>query len=835
MNCECCPYKDRKSCKGLIDLNHKDVVILYDNVSQNDIYTGKLFNDYWGNIMRNVFEKAKLPYDETNVSFMPLISCYNRGSINEKALECCTDDLIERIVKVSPKMIITFGLKAAKIIFPNKSGLAMKYIQGSGQYTSIPELEGVGVFTFDYFIKLNNHPDLIKNTQMQMNNVKYFYANGEFNRPVEPRYAIVDTEIKHKKVMNILEDLDWLNQIVAADLETTSLKYYLGRILCGGITVNKGGLTFVYPADKMYLWKDFTKFKCLKWVWQNGIFDIQWLWDIGYLDARVDEDVMALHYTIDETSGTQNLQNLSTTFLGAVAYKGDADKWIKKSTLEDAPLKVQYERVAIDSCYTYQVYNVLHPMVKRKKNLFRVYRDFLIDGMNALAQVEYKGMPGNKTILKEVLSELTIEKDKLKEEIDVLAEPLWNPEIYKKQSGAKTAPEIFNPKSPKQYSWMIFNALGFKGKFSDNTTAWGNIEHLEGVSPLIAKCKAWDRLDKSIGTYIINIEKIMDKDERIHGNLNLTVAATGRLSSSNPNLQNITKHSRLGKMIRKYFRSEQGRGLLSTDVKSCESRVMASASGDEVMLSVFNEGGDLHNRTAAGIFGEEFTNEERQRAKKVNFGIPYGISAYGLAKPFSVTEGEAQLWLNGWQKTYPQVTAWLAQYSKLGMQNAPLVTPMGRERRFGIKDSRHRSRIENQAPNFIIQSPSSDIVLRAGIEIILEGLLKPYDSYVVVLVHDDITVETPTDAGVIKAVTKIVNDKIREVGARYLKDNIAITCESDYGFDWAKMYRIYDGGMNIHAFGSEGENGFEANENRVTEVLEMLNKKYYGEEEVNAS
>lgn len=831
MNCENCPNASHKSCRHLIDLSQKDMVVLYDRVSQQDLFTKKLFNDYWGKVMRNVFKNAGLPYDESNVSFIPLVACYNKGKLSNKAVETCTSDLIDRIAQVNPKLIITFGLKAAKIVFPNKPGLAMKYIQGSGQYSSIPELEGVGIFTFDYFIKLNKNPDRIKNIQMQMRNIKYFYENGEFNRPIEPRYAVVDSEYKHAKVMQILDDKDWMNEIVSVDLETTSLKYYLGKILCGGLTVDDEGLTFVYPADKMHLWKDFKKFKYIRWVWQNGIFDIQWLWDLGYKEARVDEDTEALHYVIDETKGTQNLQNLATTFLGAAPYKGEADKWIKQSTLEDAPLKVQYERVAIDSCYTYQVFNVLEPLVKKKDNLYKVYRDFLIDGMNALAQVEYKGMPGNKDILLEILDEFKEKQTKLKEEIDKLSADKWDPELYMKQTGAKTAPEIFNPKSPKQYVWLLFNRMGLDGKFNNESVAWENIEYLASTYEIVEKIKEWDKLGKSIGTYIENILPIMDDDERIHGNLNLTVAATGRLSSSKPNLQNITKHSELGKQIRRYFRCKRGRCLIATDVHSCESRVMASLSGDEVMLDVFNSGGDLHDKTAAGIFGDDFTPDDRQKSKRVNFGIPYGITAYGLAKPFNVPEGEAQLWLDGWQKTYPTVTAWLENYADMGMTGKPIVTPMGRERRFGIRDSRHESRIRNQAPNFIIQSPSSDIVLRAGIEIILEGLLDPYDAFVVVLVHDDITIEAPTDPEIIKEITLIVNKKIEEVGSRYLPNNVAITCDTELGYDWAKLYQIYDGAKHVQSFGGEIGGEFVKDDDRVSKVLQTLEDKYYGGDE----
>lgn len=350
--------------------------------------------------------------------------------------------------------------------------------------------------------------------------------------------------------------------------------------------------------------------------------------------------------------------------------------------------------------------------------------------------------------------ELKAYGEKLEEQIKVAEE-----EIYK-ETGAN-----FNINSPKQLGEVLFEKMGLphgKKTKTGYSTAVGVLEKLAPDYPVVDKILEYRTLTKLKSTYADGLANFIEKDDRIHGTFNQTITATGRISSTNPNLQNIPVRMELGRQIRKVFVPKKDFVFMDADYSQIELRILAHYSGDENLINAYKEADDIHKITASKVFHvpfDEVTPEQRRNAKAVNFGIVYGISSFGLSQGLSITRKEAQEYINNYFKTYPGIKEFLDNQVQMAKENGYVTTLYHRRRPVPELKSGNfmqRSFGERVAMNAPIQGSAADIMKIAMIKV-EEALEKEgLKSKLVLQVHDELLIETHKDE--IAIVKKILID-----------------------------------------------------------------------------
>lgn len=375
--------------------------------------------------------------------------------------------------------------------------------------------------------------------------------------------------------------------------------------------------------------------------------------------------------------------------------------------------------------------------------------------------------------------ELETQKKELEEELSKCEE-----EIYS-LSGEK-----FNILSPKQLGEILFVKLGLPGGKKTKTGYSTGAEILEKLAPdyeIVSRILYYRQLSKLISTYVVGLEKCISDDGRIHCTFKQTVTATGRLSCTDPNLQNIPVRDELGRRIRKAFVPEKGKVFVDADYSQIELRILAHMAGDEKLLEDYRTQRDVHRSTAANVFGvpyEEVTKEMRQNAKAVNFGIVYGISSFGLGQDLNISRKKAEEYINAYFKHYPAVKNYLEGLASYASQNGYVKTLYGRVRpvpeisssNFNLKNAGERI-----AMNSPIQGTAADIMKMGMIRVYKALKESNLDAKMILQIHDEIIIETAENDA--EEVRQILTKEMTE--AAKLKVNLEVS--SDIADNWYNL------------------------------------------------
>ncbi|WP_101875532.1 DNA polymerase I [Lachnoclostridium edouardi] len=378
---------------------------------------------------------------------------------------------------------------------------------------------------------------------------------------------------------------------------------------------------------------------------------------------------------------------------------------------------------------------------------------------------------------------IKVEKDKLREYGDRLKVGIekLEQEIYKETG------ETFNINSPKQLGEILFGKMELKGGKKTKTgysTAADILEKLAPDYPVVQMILDYRQLTKLNSTYAEGLAAYIGEDHRIHGKFNQTITATGRISSTEPNLQNIPVRMELGREIRKVFVPEEGYVFVDADYSQIELRILAHMSGDQRLIEAYQSAQDIHAITASQVFHiplEEVTPLQRRNAKAVNFGIVYGISAFGLSEDLSISRKEALEYINKYFETYPGVKAFLDKLVEEGKEMGYVSTMFGRRRPIPELKSGNfmqRSFGERVAMNSPIQGTAADIMKIAMIGVDKELRKRGMKSRIVLQVHDELLIEAWKDE--VEDVTDILEDKMKH--AAFLK--VSLEVEAKTGNSW---------------------------------------------------
>ena len=471
-------------------------------------------------------------------------------------------------------------------------------------------------------------------------------------------------------------------------------------------------------------------------IGQNMKYDIQVLANYGVEVRGPLFDTMIAHYLL-EPDMRHNMNLLSESYLGYSPVHIESligEKGVNQINMRSVPVDKLMEYAVEDADVTYQLKTVFEPRIK-KEGLGDLARDIEMPLIGVLATIERNGVILNQEDLKTITINLRGDIIKLEQEIYALA-------------GTE-----FNISSPKQLGDILFIRLKLdeKAKLSKTKqfiTSEEILQRLASKHPIVNKVLEYRGLKKLLTTYVEALPLLVDKKtRRIHTSFNQAVAATGRLSSNNPNLQNIPVRDERGREIRKAFVPEKGHIFLSADYSQIELRLIAHLSKDKSMIADFLSGNDIHAATAAKIYGvkiSDVTREMRSRAKTANFGIIYGISSFGLSQRLNIGRTEAKELIDGYFASYPGVKIYMEESIRKARESGYVTTMFGRRRYLRDIHSRNqlvRGNAERNAINAPLQGSAADIIKIAMVRIHNRMRSEKFLSKMILQVHDELIFE----------------------------------------------------------------------------------------------
>tara|TARA_R110002050_G_scaffold46575_3_gene109517 strand:+ start:656 stop:3466 length:2811 start_codon:yes stop_codon:yes gene_type:complete len=551
----------------------------------------------------------------------------------------------------------------------------------------------------------------------------------------------------------------WIEQLktsklFAFDTETTSLNYKDARIVGVSFAVAVGKAAYVplahdYEGAPVQLdreavlaqLKPLLEDNKLKKVGQHMKYDAHVLANHGINLQGVQFDTQLESYVLDSVATRHDMDSLALKYLGykTTSFEDVAGKGVKQKTFNQVELDVAGPYAAEDADITLRLHQTLWPKLQQQGALAKVFTDIEMPAMPILTAMESLGA--------------LIDADKLHEQSAELEQKLQQLE----QQAHDVAGQVFNLGSPKQLGEILYQKLGLPVKKKTPkgapSTAEDVLVELADEGHELPKIILENRsLSKLKSTYTDKLPTmIAGSTGRVHTSYHQAVAATGRLSSSDPNLQNIPIRSEEGRRIRQAFIAPPGYKLVAADYSQIELRIMAHLSGDAGLLKAFSEGRDVHRATAAEVFGvseADVTDNQRRSAKAINFGLIYGMSAFGLAKQLGIGRGEAQDYVNLYFERYPGVRDYMDNTREHAKDLGYVETIFGRRLYLPEIKSRNaprRQHAERTAINAPMQGSAADIIKRAMIRVANWLPDSGFDARMIMQVHDELVLEVKAD------------------------------------------------------------------------------------------
>lgn len=605
-------------------------------------------------------------------------------------------------------------------------------------------------------------------------------ANRQTIETTPHEYHLVQTEADMQALVTLLSTAD----VISLDTETTSTNAIEAQLVGLSFAIEEKKAYYVpVPEQADEAQNIVNRFKAiyenpktLK-VGQNIKYDLEVLRSYGVALQGPLFDTMVAHYLL-QPELRHNMDFMAEVYLNyetvhidaLIGPKGKAQKNMR----ELAPSEV-YNYACEDADITLQLKNVLQPKLV-EAGVERLFNEVEMPLIPVLAEMECNGVRIDTAALKETSQVFTERMLQLEQE------------IY--QAAGKT----FNVASPKQVGDILFGEMKIidkpkKTKTGQYVTSEEVLQTLRSKHPIVAHILDYRALKKLLGTYVDALPKLINpRTGHIHTSFNQAVTATGRLSSSDPNLQNIPVRGEDGKEIRKCFIPEEGCEFFSADYSQIELRVMAHLSQDANMLDAFREGYDIHAATAAKIYNKpvsEVTRDERTKAKRANFGIIYGITVFGLADRLNIERAEAKQLIDGYFKMFPQVQQYMEQAKETARANGYVETFFHRRRYLPDINSGNatvRAIAERNAINAPIQGSAADIIKVAMVRIFQRFQRENIRSKMILQVHDELNFSVlPTEK---EQVERIV---MEEMQAAYPLD-VPLVADSGWGNNWLEAH-----------------------------------------------
>ena len=699
-----------------------------------------------------------------------------KGKLREK-VEAAVDDIrmSKFLATIRTDVPIELDLDSLKVEEPDTARLAEIFT----------ELEFKSLL--DKFVKKPQQQQKVVNQQLDLfaENPTNYAVNAEFSsfeslKTTPHEYKLIETEEDARKLF----DFFVTKQILCLDTETTSINPIDAELVGLSFSVEEGKAFYVaVPAERekaeriVNIFKPIYESTEILKIGQNIKYDMEVLMNYGVRLAVPMFDTMLAHYVL-QPEQKHNMDILAETLLNyqtihideLIGPKGKSQKNMRDLSPADI-----CDYAAEDADITLRLYNVLKPRLK-EADVEDLFYNIEMPLVPVLAEMEMNGVLLDTNALAETSKVLTERMKQIEKEIYDLAG------------------HEFNIASPKQVGEVLFGEMKIvdkpkKTKTGQFVTSEEVLLQLRSKAPIVDHILEHRGLKKLLGTYVDALPKLINPHTgHIHTSFNQAVTATGRLSSSDPNLQNIPVRGEEGKEIRKCFIPEPGCLFFSADYSQIELRVMAHLSGDKNMIEAFREGYDIHAATAARIYKEDIndvTRDQRTKAKRANFGIIYGITVFGLAERLEISRDEAKQLIDGYFETFPQVHAYMEKAKELAREHGYAETFFHR-RRYLPDITSHNATVRNfaerNAINAPIQGSAADIIKIAMVRIFERFRREEIKSKMILQVHDELNFSVLPEEK--ERVEKIVLEEMQNAYPL----QVPLVADSGWGENWLEAH-----------------------------------------------
>ena len=613
-------------------------------------------------------------------------------------------------------------------------------------------------------VELDQRPEALANAEPDREALVEWYTQMEFRAWLEDlleegEAPVVEQLETSYEIITEQQELDrWLQQLETAELfafdtETTSLNYMEAKVVGVSFAIEAGKAAYV-PLAHDYLgapeqldrdavlaqMKPLLEDPNQAKVGQNLKYDASVLANHGIALKGIDYDTMLESYVLDSTATRHDMDSLALKYLGqnTIHFEDIAGKGAKQLTFNQVKVEEAGPYAAEDADITLRLHQALWPKLEELSSLLPVFRDIELPLVPVLSKIERQGALLSCEMLHQQSTELGLRLEELK------------------SAAYELAGQEFNLGSPKQLGEILFEKLELpiikKTPKGAPSTAEEVLVELALDYPLPKLLLEYRSLSKLKSTYTDKLPGMVNPQTgRVHTSYHQAVAATGRLSSSDPNLQNIPIRTEEGRRIRQAFIAPQGFRIVAADYSQIELRIMAHLSDDPSLLTAFKEGQDVHRATAAEVFEvslDEVSGDQRRKAKAINFGLIYGMSAFGLAKQLHLGRHEAQEYIDRYFERYPGVAQYMDRTRAIAKEQGFVETLFGRRLYLPEINARNKMRVqaaERTAINAPMQGSAADIIKRAMLSV--DQWLEQGDANarMIMQVHDELVLEVAND------------------------------------------------------------------------------------------
>ena len=622
-----------------------------------------------------------------------------------------------------------------------------------------------------------------------------WYDEAETGSGSDTRSATVKSDAVYETILDQKRFDDWLQRILqsdsfAIDTETTDIDYMQAELVGISLCVVPGEACYIplshryenapRQLDKAHVLEALRPIlvdPAYQKIGQNIKYDAHIFFGEGIRMRGMAHDTMLESYVLNSTASRHNMDALAKFYLehDTIHYEDIAGKGAKQKTFDLIELEQASDYAAEDADITLQLHQLLSERLRQDATLNQVYTDIEMPLVDVLLEVEQNGVLIDRKLLKKQGKEI----DKKLGQIE--------------QAIYQQAGEVFNLSSPKQIQAILFDKMDLpvlrKTPKGQPSTAEDVLEELAADYEIPALLIEHRGLNKLMSTYIDKLpQEINSKTGRVHTSYQQAVASTGRLSSTSPNLQNIPIRTPEGRRIREAFVAPRGYRILALDYSQIELRIMAHLSADESLLNAFARGLDVHRSTAAEVFGEaleQVSPDQRRAAKAINFGLIYGMSAFGLGKQLNIGRNEAQQYVDTYFERYPGVKRYMEETKQRARDQGYVETVFGRRLYLPDINARNanvRQYAERTAINAPMQGTAADIIKRAMIEVQAWLVDEKPDCKMIMQVHDELVFEVT--AGVVDSCQQAIAALM--TGAADL--SVKLEVDAGVGLNWNEAH-----------------------------------------------
>lgn len=776
--CEECPLYDDSVFVPSDGPDKAEVVLVGEAPGRNEGREGKPFVGAAGQLLQQILPKAGLVRKEVFITNVCLCRPKDNSNPPSDAVRACRGRLLAEIESRRPKVVVTLGNYASQTILGTEVGITKLRVGPAKQTRLVENGAEVNVIpTFHPAASLYNpgsFPDIITDFGKIQPTLKG-EKDGSWS---PPDIRVFDDPSSAEAALNELLNLTRLTEI-ALDIEVGIEKDTdLGRpdryeLLCVGIS-HRRGAAFVLGKGSMRSESVRRKLGEIlgakRIIAQNGKFDLAGLSHLnrsGVLDALA-FDTMLAHYCLDERRGTHSLDQLAIEYLGAPDWKAEFRKYLDGSKdFRKVPEDVLYKYNAYDASNTYLLKEVFQEQLRAQPELERLH-EFLVRTSPVLMRMEMNGVAVDLDYNQKLGNEI---EGAMNEHLTTLRQITEN--------------STYNPNSPKQVKEMLKEQFGKRVKDTRKETiaTLAELAAKKNDRTLYEFCQnhlMFKKESKSYGTYIEGIRKRTfdtDTGPRVFADFLLHGTVTGRLSSRNPNLQNITRGSSLR---RQFIPTTPDHVFIQADYGQAELRVVCCMARDAYLREVLSDSTrDLHSEVAERFYGAQFTKEQRVVAKAVVFGLLYGREAYSLAMEHGMSTREAQTYINGFFEVIPHTVEWIRNVEDQILGGDDLVTPFGRHRRFWLITNQNRHSVLKEGRAFLPQSTASDLTLESANRLARLGLWDQLR----IPVHDSLLVEVhkSEEEEIKHLMKKVMEETAEEIMEGYVPFPVDVASGDNWG------------------------------------------------------